>query len=95
MGIDYRSLAKALNATDKIITPYITPWIIKHGDDPLSEETAEKIKKLLVTPPRVRSGSFSASSAGDCHRAQVFGFLGKQQGVVDAQLANIFRDGKW
>lgn len=95
MSINLRNLVNAVNSTNKIITPSLAEWIIRHGDDALSEAVADKIHELLTTQPRYRGGSFSASSSGMCERRQVLQFLGPREGVIDTRLANIFSDGKW
>ncbi len=96
MTLDLRALAKAFKRNDTIITQRYTQWLIQHGDEALDEITAERIMRLLSTPPRNRSASFSASGAFACERAQVFSYLGVgPPEIIDAQLQNIFNDGKW
>ena len=97
MALDLRKLARAFRATDTIVSIPYTSWLLQHGDAPLDERTAEIIKRLLMAVPRNRAVSFSASSAHVCERAQVFGYLGIDTGGggIDAQLQNIFNDGKW
>jgi hypothetical protein len=94
-GLDIKSLIRATKNTDTIITGPLTEFLITKGDEALSREVGELMFKLLTTPPRYRGDSFSASSAGKCERAQVFQFLAMGDEVVDAQLQNIFNDGKW
>jgi hypothetical protein len=89
-------IVKATRQTDLIITPKTNNWLVAHGDDPLPKDVAELIYEQLITTPRDRTQSFSASSAGSCMRAQELQFLGiPQVGVIDSQLQNIFNDGKW
>lgn len=95
MGIDLKSLSRALNASDKIVLPAVHKWLLQHGDDALPVAVAERIAELLSTPPRYRGQSFSTSSAGACERARIYAYLDAHGEVVDAQLANIFLDGKW
>lgn len=81
---------------NRIITPKLRKWLVMHGDDELSERVADTIYELLTTKPRMRSASFSSSGAGTCLRRQELAFLGVEvPGVIDAQLQNIFNDGKW
>lgn len=94
-GLNLRNLSRAMRAHDQIITPVLTPWLIQHGDDPYPEWVADKIRNILITPPRDRTGSFSGSSAGGCMRAQELQYLGIPASPTDAQLQNIFNDGKW
>lgn len=94
-GISLKNLAKALNNVDTIITPKLVPFLIEHGDDPFPDWVIGRIAEVLRTKPRDRSGSFSGSSAGGCARRQELDFLGMPQQPIDAQLRNIFNDGKW
>lgn len=96
MALDLKALKKSLEDVDAIITPRYTSFLLQHGDEALPTEVADIIHDLLTTPPRYRGASFSASSAGACWREQVFNFLGLNPGGgIDAQLQNIFNDGKW
>lgn len=95
MSLNLRALSNALNASDKIVLPAVHKWLIQHGDDALEERVADVIYTLLTTTPRYRGGSFSASSSGACPRARIYGYLNYPGETIDAQLANIFMDGKW
>lgn len=89
-------IIKAVRNTDLIITPNLNQWLMQHGDDELPKHVAQIIYDQLVTKPRERSASFSASSAGQCLRKQELAFLGLPQvGSIDPRLQNIFNDGKW
>lgn len=85
----------AKQSNDLIVTPVIRDWLLKHGDEALSEEVAEKIKQLLMQQPRNRAASFSGSASGYCLRRQELGFAGTPEDSTDPQLQNIFNDGKW
>lgn len=79
-----------------MLTPRINDWLMQHGDDARSEVTARWVYKQLKTQPRIRSGSFSASSSGDCLRYQELQYLGMpSMDTTDPRLQNIFDDGKW
>ena len=96
MSINLRELAGRMADADKIITPQYDKYMLEHGDDPFPEWVAERIKQEIMRKPRFRPGTFSASSAGSCPRAQVLGFLGLGQDYLhDPQLQSIFNDGKW
>lgn len=96
MSIDLNKIIKAARNADLIITPSLNEWLLQHGDEEVPEDVAAKVMKQMTTKPRVRSASFSASSAGMCERRQVLGFLGiAEVGATDPQLQNIFNDGKW
>lgn len=91
------SIRLAQRRKDLILTPRVVEYLARHRDGLFfSEETAERIKSLMVTRPRNRRGSFSPSSAGYCLRRQVFDFLGKpgkKVHTLEEQL--IFADGTW
>lgn len=83
-----------------IVLPRHLRWLSRHGDDPLlpndgREGIGAAILRQLLEVPRDRSGSFSASSAGNCQRAQVFGYHAAESEKPDVQLQSIFNDGKW
>lgn len=95
------SVARAvreLTDANLVVTPRYLEWLAKHGDEEYPPWIARKVMKLLKTPPRVRSGSFSGSSAGQCLRRQELAFLGKKPSIErkpSPQLTHIFNDGKW
>lgn len=83
-----------------VMAPAYLRWLQRNGDAtqlPTEPDSAirERIIQLMTEPPRKRSGSFSASSAGQCERAQSFGFIGAPSEPIDVQLRAIFEDGKW
>ena len=96
MPLDLKQIIKAAQGTDKIVTPIIRDWLMQHGDDALDEDVARWVYEQLITKPRERHSSFSASSAGSCLRAQELQFLAMPgQDTIDPRLQNIFNDGKW
>lgn len=96
MSLDLKKLVRSVNDSNKIISPKLTEWLLVYGDKELDAAIADRIRELLVTPPRVRSGSFASSSAGKCYRAQELNYLGVPgRASIDPQLQNIFWDGKW
>lgn len=83
-----------------IVLPRYLRWIKQNGNKPLIPNDGRQgigasILSQMIEQPRERSGSFSASSAGRCERAQMFGYLGAEAPGPDPQLAAIFEDGKW
>lgn len=83
-----------------IVLPRYLRWLSRHGEDPLlPNDGREGIGAMILTQmlekPRDRTQSFSASSAGACQRAQVFGFYGAEGESPGPQLRAIFNDGKW
>jgi len=96
MPLNLRDIAKAANNNDTVMTPLIQDWLLQHGDEEYDRHIADWIRDQLVTKPRNRSASFSASSAGGCPRAQQLQYLGiRGLDSVDVRLQNIFNDGKW
>lgn len=92
------TILKAVRTDDLVITPEFNRFLMSgEFDKALRPEVAEYVFRQLVTQPRVRSGSFSASSGGFCERRQVLNFLGTDvpYNTLDPRLANIFSDGKW
>lgn len=83
-----------------IVLPRHLRWLSRHKDEALlpndgREGIGAAILSEMVSTPRERSGSFSASSAGRCERAQVFGYHGAEGDSPDVGLQSIFNDGKW
>lgn len=90
-----RNILRTRLSDEKIISPVIEEHLAR-GEKPLSEKTAKRIMELLTTPPRDRSGSFSASGISGCLRRQEFSFLGMPRiGIIDARLQHVFENGKW
>jgi hypothetical protein len=94
------SLNKTIRAAklgaEYIITPRLNMFLMNNPNLVLDDWVADKIREQLVKQPRVRSGSFSSSAAGMCHRRQVFAFLDiHPDGVNSPQLQQIFYDGTW
>lgn len=78
---------------DLILTPMLNDWLMQHSDDAIDPAIMDRVMGVMTVPPRVRSGSFSASSAGQCLRAQEFQYLGKPKKPNYPWLRNIFQDG--
>lgn len=84
----------------QIVLPRHTTWLAQNSDAPLIPNDGRngigaKILEQMIAQPRDRTGSFSASSAGGCHRAQVFGYHGAEAQAITPGLRAIFEDGKW
>ena len=77
-----------------VLTPMINQWMFDHNDR-FTPEAMETVYKAMTTPPRDRSKSYSASSAGTCLRRQELGFLGKPRRPADPHLQDIFTTGSW
>ncbi|CAB5220299.1 hypothetical protein UFOVP238_19 [uncultured Caudovirales phage] len=90
-----KNLIKAIKS-DQRISPAVQTWFSQNQELVLSKHTASLIAEQMVKVPRDRSASFSSSSRGDCHRKQVFGYLGAPTSAsIDTKLRNIFLDGHW
>lgn len=94
-GLDIKRMIRNVKNENLIVTRPINDWLLKHGDDAFSDEVADWVADQLRTQPRVREGSFSGASAGQCKRRQELAFAGAGEVVIDNQLRNIFNDGKW
>jgi hypothetical protein len=70
-------------------------WLATHSNVRYPSEHVATIADLLVGGDRERLHSFSSSSTGDCHRKQIFSYLGMQGKGTDASLANIFHTGNF
>jgi hypothetical protein len=96
--MSYASIIKEVKRQDSIISMRYRQWLAQHGDDPLPDWVIERISEQLGTKQRDRTNSFSASSAGQCLRRQELQFLGipPEFGMTpNAQLLNVFNDGRW
>lgn len=84
------------DGAEKILTPRIIERYAREaGASGFSKETAGIIADLISdTGNSTRHSRFGASSRGDCHRRQLFGFLGHRQSI-GADLSAIFADGHW
>lgn len=92
-------LADRIKAAEKqIVLPQYQPWLRNHADEALPKWVLDIIVEQMGKPPRVRSGSFSSSSAGSCLRAQELEYIGAKVDSAqqpDSELSNIYNDGKW
>src|SRR4051812_12351114 len=95
-GLDLKHLVKSIQRADQIITPRYERWLLRDQALPIPAHIADRLYELMTKPPRKRSGSFSASSAGACKRAQIYAFLGvPQHQQYGHQLMAIFNNGTW
>lgn len=62
---------------------------------PSMEEERDALATILTRPVRVRTDSFSASSAGMCLRRRQFEFLGRKKKKPDTKTMNIFANGDY
>lgn len=94
-----QSLKDAVNGgsgDEKILTPRINEWQREHfGGATLSEPVARRLMELMMdNSNNDRSKRFGASAATDCHRQQMFSYLGLPS-YFDLDLSGIFIDGTW
>lgn len=79
---------------DLIVLPAYERYLMEHPELTENRAAVERVVAELLTPPRDRSRSFSASSAGYCLRRQELAFLGvKQNPMNNPRLARIFGNG--
>lgn len=81
----------------QLITILMEDYHASNNGLTLSEEDSALLQRLVTTPPRNRSGSFSASARGTCERAQVFQYLDAPKTGRDTgpTLQSVFIDGTW
>lgn len=90
-----RTLENALR-DDLIVLPLVDEFLAKNPDWFTPPRVAEKIAKLISTPPRDRRFSWSASQSGLCQRRQELAFLGAPTFQKhNAQTIRIFNNGTW
>lgn len=77
---------------DWYIIPRYQHWLL-HGRDLRKERDA--LGKIMTRPARVRTGTFSASGAGQCLRRRQLAYLGYSQAPIDDRAANIFANGDY
>ncbi len=95
VGNTIKALLQASADREKVITPELELFLAS-WDETYSQEAVNRISELISIPPRIRSGSFSASSAGKCMRRQELTFLGAPTyAEIDSQLRLIFLNGTW
>lgn len=82
------------NTDNLIITPLYEEHLSKNPEITARPDIFQRVMGELTVPPRNRSRSFSASSAGLCLRRQELAFLGvKQQKTTDPRMIRIFQNG--
>jgi hypothetical protein len=92
---DVKEILEDAVKDELIITNEYNRFLMK-WDGVIAKPVAKKIAKLMSTPDRVRSGSFSASGAGKCMRRQELQFLGVPvEGSIAPQQRRIFENGTW
>lgn len=76
-----------------------TNWVINQYYDYIQKRNLNAERAAIATimdrPARIRTGSWSASSAGTCGRARQFVYLGFKKKRVDDKTMNIFANGDY
>jgi hypothetical protein len=90
-----KKILQMQNNPDLLLLPKINEYLLEHGDKKFSQTAMETVWEPLTTPPRVRSASFSSSSAGVDLRHQELAFLGYPQKPIMPNLQIIFTIGHW
>lgn len=95
VGNTLKAILQSSINKELVITPVLEEFLAT-WDEVYSPKAVHRINDLLSTPPRVRSGSFSASGAGKCMRRQELSFLGAPTYTgIDNDLRMIFLNGTW
>lgn len=76
---------------DWYIIPRYEAWLYRGSRD--LDRQAQVIAQIMDRPKRVRTNTFSASSAGQCLRRRQLAYLGYPQEKPTAQTMNIFVNG--
>jgi len=85
--------------TTKLVDPNLVvsrrheDWLTKYDQPVYSQRALAFAHEQLSKPGRVRMGTVSASSLGDCHRYQQFTYLGLPKLPNDAKTALKFQNG--
>lgn len=97
LGKPIRDLIRVVSPSEQIIKPRLDRFLLEHGNDPFDPPIAAWVAEQLTAVPRNRTRSFAGSASGSCTRAQIFQYLGMPVPPtdVDAQLQQIFNDGKF
>lgn len=74
------------------IIPRYYDWVSHHRS---VEAERDVLVKIMTRPKRVRTGSFSASGAGQCLRRRQLAYLGYPQAEPDERTMNIFANGDY
>lgn len=103
-----RSILNLVGDQNKIVTPAYIRWLASNPDIVYGLHTPKTVLdpppamvpvlSSLLSIPRQRVGTFSASSAGYCIRRQQLAYLGMPATKGHYQspiLTNVFNDGKW
>lgn len=77
------------------ITPVHEKWLAKNPNPEYSEEAKAFLNDQIGKPDRVRTGSFSPSSAGKCLRRRQFEFLGLPRRAFRTSLIQVLHNGTW
>jgi hypothetical protein len=96
IGKDVKRLLENSARDDLILTPHLET-MLPDWEGQIEPVVAKRLSRIMSTPPRNRSASFSASQAGLCYRRQELAFLGVQPTVqgISPQLRQIFMNGTW
>ena len=95
MTKDLKTILEQETDPKLLLTPRINEWMLEHPGNLYTQNAYDRVWAELTKPGRDRSGSFSASSAGQCLRRQEFAFLGKPQKPVFPALRTVFEIGTW
>jgi hypothetical protein len=78
-----------------VVTPAHERWLIANPNAEYSDDAKAFLAEQIGKPDRVRSGSFSPSSAGTCLRRRQFEYLGLPRRPFKTSTIQIFHNGTW
>jgi hypothetical protein len=77
----------------EVITPEHEDWLRHHHNASYSPAALSYLQQQLANSPRLRTGTFSASAAGSCVRAQQFEFVGLSRAPLTPKQISILYNG--
>jgi hypothetical protein len=85
----------AAHQQNLVITPVHEKWLAEFPNAQYNDKAKEFLSEQIGKPDRVRTGSFSPSSAGKCLRRRQFEFLGLPRRPFRTSLIQILHNGTW
>lgn len=78
-----------------VVTPAHERWLIANPNAEYSQEAKDFLAAQIGKPDRVRTNSFSPSSAGTCLRRRQFEYLGLPRRPFKTSTIQILHNGTW
>lgn len=83
------------HSDDLVISPRHEAWLAQNPNASYTDKAKAFMAEEIGKPQRVRTGSFSASSAGYCSRRRQFEFLGMPRRPYRNSLLQVFHNGTY